>query len=141
MDGSVHCWGSNQAFAVPVTGLTSAVSQISCDENHCCGVVAAGGVQCWAMNGNGASSGQLGHNSTSSPGNFVAVTAVYSDGVTPVFGATSVSAGRYHTCAFFDGATNDRVICWGNHGERQLGDGTTVGSRSNAGAPTYVVGL
>jgi len=148
--GEVWCWGApSYDQAVPVTIEGSAdrldeVTDLSCQENHCCAVWGAGGnVRCWAQNSSGATAGRLGGGDSTFPGAFVAVDVVYEDLVTPVFGATQVAAGRNYTCALFPGAADDdQVVCWGrHHSERTLGDGTTVVTRPHAGAPTPVLNL
>ena len=48
--------------------------------------------------------------------------------------ATSISAGRYHTCAVLSGGT---VKCWGRGMESQLGNGST----SNQSTPVGVFGF
>jgi alpha-tubulin suppressor-like RCC1 family protein len=42
---------------------------------------------------------------------------------TPAFTATAIAAGRRHTCVLTD---RNRVKCWGENEDGQLGDGTTI---------------
>lgn len=123
-DGIVRCWGSNWAgqlgdgttadHAAPVTvvGLTAGAVLVRGGDAHSCALLTTGGVECWGYN----AFGQLGDGTTTdrlSP--------------TPVSGLSSgvldISLGDSHTCALL--ATGD-VKCWGENGNRQLGDGTTT---------------
>jgi len=48
--------------------------------------------------------------------------------------AKAISAGFLHTCALL---ADHSVVCWGNNGDGQLGDGTT----SDRSAPVAVKGI
>jgi alpha-tubulin suppressor-like RCC1 family protein len=69
-------------------------------------------IKCWGYN----ASGQLGNYTTDNSN--TAVTLGFE-----ITGATSVSAGRAHSCALFADTT---VKCWGNNDYGQLGNGTNT---------------
>jgi alpha-tubulin suppressor-like RCC1 family protein len=134
--GGMVCWGRNsegqlgntsitqtQTTPASVIGLTDTVTQLSAGRYHTCAVGKTGGVVCWGWN----ASGQLGNGSltqTATP--------------TPVIGLTDtvaqLSTGGNHTCAV--GKTDGGVVCWGNNGAGQLGNGTTL----TQAVPTVAVG-
>jgi alpha-tubulin suppressor-like RCC1 family protein len=123
--GAVYCWGNsddgelgngtaNQSeTAVPVSGLGSGVTAISCGYGTAC-AIKAGGVWCWGSAG-GGTAGTEGTNDALTP---ALVPGLASD-------VTSVSAGGVVACAVKSGA----VLCWGGFdGNGELGNGTTDGS-------------
>jgi alpha-tubulin suppressor-like RCC1 family protein len=125
--GNVQCWGDNRygQLGVGITeialrpqaviGLTSA-TRITARERHACALLSSGAVQCWGEN----AFGRLGNNST--------VSASAPVIVSNLAGATGVSAGWSHTCAVRNVSGNGSAQCWGNNGDRQLGNGTTATS-------------
>lgn len=128
------CWGNNywgtlgngtnisSNFPVPVTGLSSEVTQVSVGDLHACALLSNGTIQCWGYN----IYGYLGNGGSTNSNIPVQVSGITS-------GATAISVGSYHTCALVDGG----VKCWGDNSYGQLGDGTTV----NRNIPVQVVGL
>ena len=132
--GGVKCWGTNEygqlgdgtrtyrATPVDVVGLSSGVTAISAGWQHTCALLANGGVKCWGSN----YYGQLGDGTAE-----VRVTPTNVSGVQS--GATSVSAGAYHTCAVVSGGAK----CWGYNDSGGLGDGSTTDRTS----PVPVSGL
>jgi alpha-tubulin suppressor-like RCC1 family protein len=121
-NGRAFCWGSNtrgqlgtgstrEKAGVPVAvagGLT--FTGLAAGSYFTCGINANGEVWCWGDN----SSGQVGTAADSTPGSGVPVRV-------PLDGrALSIGAGDRHACAILEG---DRVVCWGNDGAGQLGDG------------------
>src|SRR5205809_72789 len=150
--------------AVPVAG-GFAFAAVSAGRSHTCGLTTGGAAYCWGDN----VQGQLGDGSTISSGTpvpvagglmFGAVSA--GDGFTcgltasgaavvptprraravPVAGGlafAAVSAGRVHTCGL---ATSGAAYCWGANDSGELGDGSTVDSRTPlavAGGLTFQV--
>ena len=121
--GAVYCWGVQFTNAgttfvysdkpVPVPGLGSAVTALSCGNGVNC-AVKAGAVLCWGDAGNGLlGTGQM--NDTAVP---VAVPGLES-------GVTRVAVGGYAACAVKNGG----VMCWGGFdGNDELGSGATNGS-------------
>lgn len=135
IDGTVRCWGSNNAgqlgngntavfqstTPLDVIGLTGA-SAISAGVAHSCALGAAGTVRCWGQN----SEGELGNGTTDGSATPVAVNALA--------GVSTLAAGFYHNCAI---RTAGSVQCWGFNGSGQLGNGTST----NAATPVNVLGV
>lgn len=130
-DGKIYCWGSNGSgqlglgSATPSTQATLKLASVTASfvypisvaagGNHSCAVDINGVAQCW---GDGHF-GQLGNGGTS-------------DALSPVVfqipsgrRARQISAGFHFTCALLDDTT---VVCAGDNGRGQLGDGTTTNS-------------
>jgi alpha-tubulin suppressor-like RCC1 family protein len=129
--GGVRCWGSNSSGAlgtattanpsstpVDVAGLSDAVALDS--GSGSCAVRRSGQVACWGTQG-----------------------LVARPSGTPVYQATTVTGldnivsvrfGPSHMCAL---RGDQRVLCWGNNLNGQLGDGSST-TRSS---PTLVTGL
>jgi alpha-tubulin suppressor-like RCC1 family protein len=139
--GGVDCWGDNTygelgngtidgpdgigGYDKPqaVTGLTVAVS-VTSNGNGYCGVLSAGGMDCWGFDGNG----ELGNGTTDGPdgiGGYDTPQAV--TGITNAVSALTDSEGY---CAVL---STGGMGCWGNDTYGQLGNGTTVGA---VGTPT-----
>ncbi|MGZ8414323.1 MAG: RCC1 domain-containing protein [Gemmatirosa sp.] len=139
-NGTLHCWGSNAAFAL---GAGSNVSQsatpvavaaafglifkqVSVGSQHACAITIEGRAYCWGPN----SSGQLGTGNTTWA-------------QTPVAAATSltfasISAGSDYTCGL---TTAGAAWCWGANGLGQLGEGATPSmGNTQSNAPVAVVG-
>ena len=122
---SVYCWGGNgggqlgdgttatRPTSEPVSGLTSAVA-VAAGGAQTCALLADGSVNCWGGNG----SGQLGNGTTSSS---LTPTTVAGGGGSVT--ARDSAAGSRHTCAVRADST---VSGWGDNGNGQLGDGTTI---------------
>jgi hypothetical protein len=125
--GRVKCWGSNasgeigdgtriaRTSAVSVIGLPVPVVAISLGESHSCALTTGGEVRCWGSNYNG----QLGDGTAMDRSTPVTVAGLSS-------GVKAIAAGRNHTCAL---TTGGAMLCWGNNGYGQLGDGTYTGRR------------
>jgi len=134
--GSVHCWGGNghgqvgstidpQPSPVTVAGIVGA-SVVEVGSDVSCAVVSGGEVWCWGSN----AAGLLGRGSVG--GDFRTPAPVVSvSGPGNLTGVDEIAAGGGHVCARLGG----EVVCWGDNGHGELGDGTTVG-RSR---PAYVM--
>lgn len=132
-DGAVRCWGrggsgelgnfASSNASTPVVAWVNGVAAISLGDRHSCATRTDGTARCW---GAGAA-GQLGNGAT-----LTAVTAPVA--VTGLADATSVAAGRQHTCALLSGGS---VSCWGLGASGQLGNGSTVSTSQ----PVAVAGL
>ena len=121
--GDAACWGGNdegqlgdgtmepRPTPVPVSGLGGGVAAVAAGEKHSCALTAGGRVACWGDN----SAGQLGDGTSEV---FVAPSPV--SGLDS--GVAAVASGNLHTCAVRADAS---VVCWGENGVGQLGDGTT----------------
>jgi hypothetical protein len=137
--GAVVCWGDDSegelgndagggAAFVPVQtfGFGSGALSVSAGaEDSTCAVTAGGSVMCWGVD----NEGQLGNGTTSSKPSLVPVQVT---GLTS--GVTQVSAGAYSACAVTAGGG---VMCWGEGGAGQLGNG----SSTTSSVPVQVVGL
>jgi alpha-tubulin suppressor-like RCC1 family protein len=134
--GAVQCWGYDNSHGqlgndstvdspvpVAVKGLSSGVLALAAGADHTCAVTAAGGVVCWGDNARG----QLGDGTTVDRHFPVAVKGLSS-------GFVAVAAGNGHSCARTPAGA---VMCWGNDGNGQLGDGTILESH----VPVAVKGL
>jgi alpha-tubulin suppressor-like RCC1 family protein len=148
--GAVKCWGNNtdgtlgngmstgpdtssagapcSPTPVDVTGLTGATA-VSIGVDFACALLSGGTVQCWGLN----LYGELGNGSTAGPDscsvNPCSTTAMAVPGLT---GATDISASGNAACAVLQGGT---VRCWGDNVYGELGNGTTIGPDTCAGAP------
>lgn len=132
--GTVKCWGSNghgqlgdgtttsRAAPVDVIGL-SGVTQLASGNHHVCALTDAGGVKCWGWSYHG----ELGNNGTTQSPTPVDVVGLTS-------GVASLSTRMNHTCAILSAGG---VRCWGQNGDGQLGDASTVDRHT----PVDVVGL
>ena len=129
-DGGAVCWGSNSLgrlgngstvssdIPVSVTGLSSGVVSIDAGYTHSCAVISSGAVKCWGSN----TAGELGDGSRDT----------YSSTPRAVIGvdnAVGVAIGVEHTCAILD---NGSVVCWGDSGDGQIGNGYGVNQTSPA---------
>lgn len=128
--GRLFCWGSDghgqlgdddalvdQSVPVEVAGQSTRWATVSLGDRHTCATRTSGRLYCWGDDW----SGQVGDGGVPAASRPVPV---------EVFGRTadwtSVSAGSSHTCGR---KTSGRLYCWGDNGERQLGDGTERGRR------------
>ena len=133
--GTVLCWGNNnhgqlgddtltdRSTPVAVNGPSSGVTAITVGGDHTCALTSTGDVLCWGDN----SDGQLGDGTTAGHSMPLAVSGLSS-------GVTAIAAGGDHTCAL---TSTGGVMCWGDNGNGQLGDGTTTGHTT----PVAVNGL
>jgi len=90
---------------------TLGVKQVVVGMSHACSLSDAGEVSCWGDN----SFGQLGNSDTSVASSS---SPLRISGLT----ATSITAGREHTCAL---TTDGAIKCWGSNSNGQLGTGDT----------------
>jgi alpha-tubulin suppressor-like RCC1 family protein len=129
-DGRVACWGalritgedSSHVEPFDFSTLHDAV-EIGVSSSFGCARLPAGRVQCWGDNRDG----KLG---VAEPQWWAARPV----DVTGVAGAIQLAVASDHSCAL---TTNDAVVCWGENGAAQLGDGTF----DNRALPVRVVGL
>jgi alpha-tubulin suppressor-like RCC1 family protein len=138
--GQVTCWGENgdgqlgngntSDVTSPPTPVVlpggATATAISAGNSHTCAVLSSGQVTCW---GNDLS-GQLGNGPASS-----ADVTSPPPPITLPAAATSVSAGRNHTCARL--VTGD-VSCWGSDFRGQIGNGDAI--TVNAASP-FTIGF
>jgi alpha-tubulin suppressor-like RCC1 family protein len=109
---------------VEVSNLSSGVVAIAAGDDHTCAITIGGGVKCWGRN----IFGELGNGSTDNTSIPVEVSGLSS-------GIAAIAAGSAHTCAL---TTGGGVKCWGYNYYGQLGDGTTVYTKTT---PVQVSGL
>ena len=140
--GNVVCWGrsdhgqigpsvpitQNATFAVPVTGVTSAV-RIDAGVQHACAVTASGQVWCWGLNFDGQLGIGVNGTDEQTPVQMLAAAG------TPIADGVDVAGGQTHTCIVRSGAV--RASCAGQNTWGQIGDTTTT----RALYATAVVGL
>ena len=123
----VYCWGNSdfgQAGAggftpVEVPGLESAVD-LAAGQSHTCAVLGTGGVSCWGAN----NFGQLGNGAVDFDDHLEPVTVLGPDGE-PLGGVAEVAAGMANTCVR---TVTGEMLCWGDNGLAQLGQGTQGGA-------------
>ena len=134
-DNKLYCWGRNhrgqlgnnstadssKPVAVNMTGVLAGktIKQISSGAYHTCVVASDDNVYCWGEN----MKGQLGNNSTA---NSSVPVKVDTSGVLAGKTIKQISTGHYHTCAV---ASDDKMYCWGENNNGELGNGSTVDSR------------
>ena len=115
--------GAGALGAAAAINVRGAGHPIAAGYVHTCALTSAGGVQCWGANGQG----ELGDGTT---------TERHSPG--PVSGLSSgvleLAAGDAHTCAV---TVAGAVLCWGDNGNGQLGDSSTIPRKT----PVAVTGL
>ena len=124
--GAVLCWGdnsfgelgdgtlANHPTPAPVAGLESGVNAISAGSTWFCAIQAPGRALCWGQN----EIGELGDGTHTRRATPVAVVGLDS-------GVTAIAAGVWTTCALKD---TGAVLCWGDNGYGNLGNGTFEGS-------------
>ena len=101
--------------------LSGALVEVSVGDHHACAVLDTGKLVCWGGNGQR----QLGTGNTANSATPVEVDL--GEGQT----AVAVGTGDNHTCAILEDGS---LLCWGDNGYGQLGDGTTT----NRSAPVSV---
>ncbi|MFO0602317.1 MAG: hypothetical protein U0324_04035 [Polyangiales bacterium] len=126
--GQVRCWGSNESgqlgdgstasthLPVAVAGLVDAVS-VRAGAAFACAIRRGGAVVCWGNN----AYGQLGDGSLTR--RLTPVAAGYD---APLLDATALAASFNHACAVRAGGA---VVCWGQNGYGEIGDGSTTDRR------------
>ena len=124
--GAVACWTPMNLIPAPVAGISDSKA-IAAGEYHVCAVRGIGTISCWGLPGlySGAY-GQL--------GNGAFTDSIIPVAVTGVSDATTISAGRWHTCAL---RASGEVACWGYGLEGELGNGAAV----HSSVPVAVTGL
>ncbi|MFA4973685.1 MAG: biotin transporter BioY [bacterium] len=108
------------------SGLLTDVYSVSAGSDHTCALLNSGGVKCWGSN----HYGQLGDGNSG----YDQMETVPVDVVGLSYGGEVLSAGGDFTCALM---TSGGVMCWGENGDGQIGDGTF----DDSVVPTDVVDL
>ncbi len=135
-DGAVRCWGRNSYSALGQPGSANVVEptlvadmpgkavQVTLGEFVGCARLEDGKVVCWGNN----SIGTLGNGTISN------TTVIKPEPVQGLTDAIDVACGQGHCCAV---RKTGALVCWGNNGNGQLGDG----SKKNSGAPVQVYNI
>jgi alpha-tubulin suppressor-like RCC1 family protein len=113
-----------------LTCTTERVVEVASGQTHTCARTSSGEVVCWG--GDGA--GQLG-DGTETPYDGPGAPPTTVGGVS---GATSVCAGRAHTCAVHGGGA---VSCWGDAERGQLGPAVAPAFGARSATPVAVSGI
>jgi alpha-tubulin suppressor-like RCC1 family protein len=137
-DGSIKCWGRNEdgeigdgstaAYRTVPTAVdlgTAIAVDIAAGNagEHFCAILTTGGVQCWGYNGYG----QLGDGTDVNRNTPVDVIDLPGQ-------VTSLGLTEDSSCALL---ATGAVYCWGDNGSGELGNGTTVDSKT----PVQVINL
>ena len=107
--------GNNTDYASPSSvnlGTSKTASAVSAGHEHTCAILNDEKVKCWGEGG----SGRLGNGASTDQNSPVSVSMSSNT-------AKKISTGRQHTCAIFN---DDKVYCWGENGNGQLGIGSTT---------------
>ncbi len=133
--GTVHCVGYNGSgqlgdgtstagydYHVETVLDVAGAVQVSTGMGFNCARLGDGTVRCWGSN----SRGQLGVGPTGDETCMSGPCRTRAVAVEGLSGVRSVALGPRHACAVLD---TDSVVCWGENGGGELGDGTTT-SRS-----------
>ena len=134
--GGVKCWGWNylghlgdgtttwRSTPVDVAGLDEPVTALAGGYGHTCALTASGGVKCWGSD----YQEELGAETSETCADFF-TGLQFPCSLTPLdvvglnSGVTSIASDGTHTCAVTLAGT---VMCWGDNGDGELGDGTTI---------------
>ncbi len=133
--GYVKCWGANKhgqlgdgtrtgkRSPVDVSGLMTAVKDVTVGERHSCAVTATNNLKCWGSNHDY----QLGDGTRQDRVTPVEVADIHGD-------VRAAAAGEQHTCVL---TAAGGVKCWGKNQDGQLGDGSAL----DKSKPVDVAGL
>lgn len=132
-NGKVWCWGSFRPDGSSIASPTKvaklkAARDLTAGGGHTCALKPNGTVWCWGDN----AYGQI--------GNGTLVDAVTPKKVSGLKSVRAISAGTYHTCAVTwatSPGTASKAWCWGENGNGQLGDFTSVDRKT----PVMVTGM
>jgi alpha-tubulin suppressor-like RCC1 family protein len=129
-DGAVRCWGWNASgqvgnggasnFTLPtatptlVSSVGGNVAAVAAGSEHSCARMSDSSVKCWGS----SASGKLGDGTKG-------LQAVAADVHGLGSNVAAVAAGYEFGCAV---TVAGRMVCWGNNGQGQLGNGTVVSS-------------
>jgi len=124
MDGSAQS-DARPTVDAPIGGSTGTPTSVSVGAGFACAAFTDGRVECWGEN----SQGQLGDGTATYSTKPVRATALTHGPV------TAVSCGNEFTCVLL--APKGTVECWGLNASGQLGDGTTMNTKT----PVAAMGL
>lgn len=147
-DGNLWCWGNNDAgqlgtgdntgSSVPmqIDGVTG-VAEVACGGLHTCVRYDDGSVQCWGANFEGqvGDGEEVGSHDRCSIGGGSEDCILSPADVSLPANALHLSASFGNSCAILD---NNRVFCWGENFDRQLG---TDDSRERSSTPLEILGF
>ena len=137
--GAVKCWGEHGSgqlgnggamgtgsnVPVNVVGLSSGVQKIAAGGANSCALTTGGGVKCWGNDYYGQLGAGTSHADSASPVNVVGLSS----------GVVDISINGFSACAVMSSGS---VKCWGENGNKKLGDGT---SSTNSSTPVNVIGV
>ena len=134
-DGTIRCWGANwhgevgdgtdveRHSPVEVVELGGKAVAIAAGKYHTCAILDTGGLRCWGYN----KYGQIGNGPEDDEWLPAKVAGLNAN-------VAAVALGENHSCALL---VEDRIVCWGNNEQGQLG----IGNTETQYVPVFVTGM
>lgn len=134
-NGKTYCWGANSVGQLGINSTIDAstpqavlssgsftnldAKAVSAGDQFACAVDSSDKAYCWGYNSNG----QLGDGTTAQS---LTAVAVATSGDFTNANVSAISAAANHACVI--AGTNDKVYCWGDNTDGQLGNDSTTQS-------------